>query len=600
VLFQCSGYFHLRIFEFRCRRILKRVGRERRWRLLDHIRWNPLLQELLDLHRSDGILSVHEFTERSDHLSDLGFAQVFTAGDEDPIMYGGPGAFFLGQQLLIQLLARSRAAELDRDLLLREAGQTDQIPRQIDDLHRFAHVKDEDLAAFGQRASLDDELHRLGDRHEVPRHLRMRHRDRAASLDLLAEQRDDASPAAQHVAESNRRERGPADRVLALHDHLGRALACPHHIGRVDRLVRRDHDEAFDFVLVRQFDEIPGAQYVVLHRFDGLKLHERHMLVGSGMEDNMRAIRLEQMPEASGVLDIRDDRMQMDIQIPELAAELGLDLIDAVLAATDQYQCVRLEIHDLAAQLRADRASRTGHHHDSALQIISNGRQIDAHRIPSQQILQFDIAQTADREPSVHQVVDARDDLDHPIGRLADIDDLRDLASVHRWKGEDDLLDIVLVHDLRDIIAVPDDRDARQIQILLVQVVVDEGDRVILRTVTLQLPRDDEPRFPGADDEHPPPLVLALHISVTHQSPDESRSGDAQEGEGRCHQQDTARYNEPLRQHIADQRCDPDHKRTLRDAAGDGEHIAHAGIGPDPSIDAIGNQPWHHEQTVDD
>ena len=50
-------------------------------------------------------------------------------------------------QLLVQLLARPRADELDRDvalgLLAREA---DHVPREVDDADRLAHVEDVDVA----------------------------------------------------------------------------------------------------------------------------------------------------------------------------------------------------------------------------------------------------------------------------------------------------------------------------------------------------------------------------------------------------------------------------------------------------------------------
>ena len=50
-------------------------------------------------------------------------------------------------QLLGQLLARAQAGVDHRHVRRREPGQPDQVARQIDDAHRFAHVEDEQLAA---------------------------------------------------------------------------------------------------------------------------------------------------------------------------------------------------------------------------------------------------------------------------------------------------------------------------------------------------------------------------------------------------------------------------------------------------------------------
>ena len=61
--------------------------------------------------------------------------------------------------------------------------------REVVDLHRLAHVKDEDLAAGGHCSGLDDELGGLGDGHEIARDVGMGDRDRAARLICLRKRR---------------------------------------------------------------------------------------------------------------------------------------------------------------------------------------------------------------------------------------------------------------------------------------------------------------------------------------------------------------------------------------------------------------------------
>ncbi len=110
-------------------------------------------------------------------------------------------------QLLVELLAGPRADELDANVALGLlARQLDHVAREIDDAHRLAHVEHEDLAAAADRARLDDQRHGLGNRHEVAGHLGMRDGQRAAALDLTAEDRDDAPRRAEHVAEAHRHE----------------------------------------------------------------------------------------------------------------------------------------------------------------------------------------------------------------------------------------------------------------------------------------------------------------------------------------------------------------------------------------------------------
>src|SRR5207237_3601053 len=105
-------------------------------------------------------------------------------------------------ELLVELLAGSRADEVDADLggvLTREA---DHLLGELDDLDRLAHVEDEDVALAADRAGLDHKRRRLGDRHEEAGHLRMRDRERAALLDLAAKYRDHAARRAGHGPEA--------------------------------------------------------------------------------------------------------------------------------------------------------------------------------------------------------------------------------------------------------------------------------------------------------------------------------------------------------------------------------------------------------------
>jgi hypothetical protein len=72
----------------------------------------------------------------------------------------------------------------------RHSRQRDHVARQLGDPDRLAHVEHEHLAAAGHGAGLEDELGRLGDRHEEAGDLGVGDRDRAAAADLLAEALD--------------------------------------------------------------------------------------------------------------------------------------------------------------------------------------------------------------------------------------------------------------------------------------------------------------------------------------------------------------------------------------------------------------------------
>ena len=163
-------------------------------------------------------------------------------------------------------------------------------------------------AALRLRRGVQHELHRLGNQHEVAAHLRVGDGDRAALLDLLEEPRHHAAVAAEHVAEAHDRERRAAAHGLRLDDQLGDALGRAHDARRVHRLVGRDQDEALDAVRVGRLGQQPRAAHVVLHRLARVLLHQRHVLVRGGVEDDLRPVLREHRVDPRGVGHVADHR----------------------------------------------------------------------------------------------------------------------------------------------------------------------------------------------------------------------------------------------------------------------------------------------------
>jgi tetratricopeptide (TPR) repeat protein len=100
------------------------------------------------------------------------------------------------QQLFVELFAGAQAGHFDGDVtvrvglvLHRQARQLDHAAGQIHDLDALAHVQHKHIAATGHGASLDDELRRLGNGHEIAGDARIGQGDGPALLNLLAKQR---------------------------------------------------------------------------------------------------------------------------------------------------------------------------------------------------------------------------------------------------------------------------------------------------------------------------------------------------------------------------------------------------------------------------
>ncbi len=114
---------------------------------------------------------------------------IFTdTGDADLFVERRLRRLRLAQDLLVELLPVPQAGVLDLHAL--RPAQLDHATRQVGDAHRLAHVEDEDLAALALRAGLKDQLAGLWDQHEVPYDVGVRHRHRAAGLDLALENRN--------------------------------------------------------------------------------------------------------------------------------------------------------------------------------------------------------------------------------------------------------------------------------------------------------------------------------------------------------------------------------------------------------------------------
>jgi hypothetical protein len=119
----------------------------------------------------------------------------------------------------------------------------------------------------------------------------VRDRQRLPRGQLPLEQRDHAPVAAQHVAEAHGAEvgarvgqRGPPE-----DDLLGHALGGAHHAGRMHRLVGADQHELLGPEARRHLGHAQRAQDVVPRRLDHVLLHQRHVLVGGRVEDEVGA-----------------------------------------------------------------------------------------------------------------------------------------------------------------------------------------------------------------------------------------------------------------------------------------------------------------------
>ena len=117
---------------------------------------------------------------------------------------------------------------------------------------------------------------------------------------------------------------------------LGERLRRAHHgLGR-DRLVGRHEHEALRARLARRGRDDPRGHGVVAHRLDRVLLHQRHVLVGRGVEHDARAVLLEDLAHAHRVAAVGEHgRRAREVA---LLLELAPDLEERVLRVLHEDQ----------------------------------------------------------------------------------------------------------------------------------------------------------------------------------------------------------------------------------------------------------------------
>ncbi|OPZ73973.1 MAG: hypothetical protein BWY80_00762 [Firmicutes bacterium ADurb.Bin456] len=274
-------------------------------------------------------------------------------------MSGGAGTFLGGEQFFEELFPRAHAGINYIDVLpWIQAGKPDHIQGQVHYFNRFAHIQDKDFAAPGHGPGLDYQLDGFGNGHEVALHLRVGHRYGSAGGNLPAEKRHHAAVAAQHVAEADGGEDGFAGGVFLPDNEFGQSFGGAHDAGGIDRLVGGNHYKHFGPEAASCPGCVAGAQDVCLHCFGGVELHQGHVFMGGGMEDNVRPVLLEDcvypgLVPNIGNLDGQGNSGKTILQIQT-------DAVDAVFAVAQEHQFFGIHCGHLAAELGADGAAGAG------------------------------------------------------------------------------------------------------------------------------------------------------------------------------------------------------------------------------------------------
>ena len=220
----------------------------------------------------------------------------------------GPEPFFAGHERLVELLAVSGADDA-------RFGLAEEFHHALGEVadRRGVRLLDKEVAGLRMLERERDEIDRLVEVHEEPRHIRVRYGNGRFAFDLVDKERDDASATAHDVAVTRAAERRSGafegDLRPRADDLFGDRFRHAHRVDRVRRLVGREEDDAFDLILDRRRDDVVGPDHVRangLHREElaGWDLFERR-----GVKDVVRAE--HRVADGVDVSDVPDEELHL-------------------------------------------------------------------------------------------------------------------------------------------------------------------------------------------------------------------------------------------------------------------------------------------------
>ena len=496
----------------------------RRYHSLDHI---PYIPDVLPAFA----------VELVEILQELFVVHLDRVADVDQLVRCIRHALFVHEELLVELLAWAETYVLDLDVYIRgQSGESDEVPGHVVDLHRLTHVEDEDLAALRVVRRLEHQGDGLRDGHEVADDTLIGDGHRTALCDLLLEERDDGAVGAEDVTEADRDEVGL--RALPVHhldDHLTDTLRGTHDVRRVHGLIGGDQDEALHAGVGRGTGGLEGAHDVILDRFVRAHLHERYVLMCGRVEDHVRFVLLHHTADTVGVSAGADEGHEVQLRV--LHDELLLDAVRVILVDVEDDELLRLVACDLTAELGSDGSATAGDEDGLPLDHTEDFFVVDLDRFATEKVEDVDVAELADADFAVDELVDARDGLQLTAALLTDIEDLRALFGGRGWDRIDDFRDLVLLYGVQDVVSGTYDRDTVENAALLVQVVVDQADRIPLQVLTGEELLDEHPAgIARADDHHALARLTALPLAgdtveETDEAVEEAHAGVHHEAE---------------------------------------------------------------------
>ena len=279
----------------------------------------------------------------------------------------------------------------------------------------------------------------------------MRHRNRPSGQDLLFKGAGHRAVRSQHIAEAGGDEGGfvAGFEIEALDVDLGQPLGSAHHVGGVHRLVGRDHDEFIGAGLRGNFGQVAGAKHIHPDGFEGVGLHERYMLVGRGMVNEVGLHRSDKRPDALLTAHIGDHVLEAHLlmvfatlQLLFKFGEILLQFKQGRFGLVDQHYPPWIKIEQLPRKLVANAACRPGDQHRLAKGAPQHLLVVKSDGFALKQILDVEVLYLFHVQLTIDPAIDGRHALDIRIEADEPVVDLRLLLLRNVGHGQNNLRNV--------------------------------------------------------------------------------------------------------------------------------------------------------------
>ena len=178
---------------------------------------------------------------------------------------------------------------------------------QVHYFHRLSHIEDKNLSSYAHSSSLKNQLARLWNGHKVSHNIWMGNRNRPAFFYLFFEIWDNRTIRPQNISETSGHKLSHISWLILkrLNEQFSCSFRGSHHIGRIYRLVRRDHHKGIHFVFTCEKSQIFTPLNIHQNSLMWIFFHQRNMFIGSGMIDHRKFIFFKYTFEPIDIRNIR-------------------------------------------------------------------------------------------------------------------------------------------------------------------------------------------------------------------------------------------------------------------------------------------------------